>query len=381
VTTIDWLIIGFTILLAVWGYAQGLIVGALSVGGFAAGALVGSRLAPLLLAEGSKSPYAPLFGLIGALVLGSVVALALEAVGSNIRRRLVLTPLAIVDGVAGAVLIGALGLGLAWIGGAAALQAPGATDLRKEIQRSAILRWLNDALPPSGPLLNALSRVDPFPSVSGPAARVPAPTRGILADADVRAASRSIVRVQGTACGLAVEGSGWVAGGELVVTNAHVIAGQDDTTVELEDQPERDAEPVAFDSRNDVAILRVPGLQAPALRQAREEDVGAPVAILGFPEDGPYRAEPGRLGSTETVISQDAYGVGPIRRVITAIRGEIRSGNSGGPAVNGRGRVAATVFAAARARRKSGFGLPPDIISENLRRATARPVDSGPCVR
>jgi len=379
-TTIDWLIIGFTILLAFWGYAQGLIVGALSLGGFAAGALLGSRIAPLLLAEGSKSPYAPLFALIGGLVLGSVVALVLEAVGSNIRNRLVLTPLAVVDGVLGAVLIGALGLGLAWIGAAAALQTPGATDLRKEIQRSTVLGWLNDILPPAGPLLNALSRVDPFPSVTGPAARVPAPTRGILADRQVQAARKSVVRVQGTACGLAVEGSGWVAGRGLVVTNAHVIAGEDDTTVELEDGVGHDATPVVFDSHNDIAVLRVPGLEAPALRHAVDDKVGAPVAILGYPEDGPYRAAPARLGATQVVISQDAYGVGPVQREITAIRGEIRSGNSGGPAVDARGQVAATVFAAAETKRKSGFGLPPKLVIDDLRKAGG-PVDSGPCVR
>ena len=379
-TTIDWLIIGFTILLAVWGYAQGLIVGALSLGGFAAGALLGARLAPLLLEDGSKSPYASLFGLIGGLVLGSVVALVLETVGSNIRRRLALTPLAGVDGVAGAIFIGALALGLAWLGGAAALQTPGATNLRREIQRSTILRWLNDVLPPSGPLLNALSRVDPFPNVSGPSARVPAPTRGILADPDVKAARKSVVRVQGTACGLAVEGSGWVARDEIVVTNAHVIAGQDDTTVEMEDGVEHDAEPVVFDSQNDIAVLRVPGLNAPALNSVSEERVGASVAILGFPEDGPFRAEPGRLGTTQTVISQDAYGNGPIRRDITAIRGRIRSGNSGGPAVDARGEVAATVFAAAQTKRRQGFGLPARLVAENLRKVGG-PVDSGPCVR
>jgi S1-C subfamily serine protease len=127
-------------------------------------------------------------------------------------------------------------------------------------------------------------------------------------------------------------------------------------------------------------VLRAGDLEAPALRQATEDQVGASVAILGYPEDGPYRAEPGRLGSTQTVISQDAYGVGPIRREITAIRGEIRSGNSGGPAVDANGRVAATVFAAAQSRRRSGFGLPPKLIAENLRKA-GRPVDSGPCVR
>jgi S1-C subfamily serine protease len=121
-------------------------------------------------------------------------------------------------------------------------------------------------------------------------------------------------------------------------------------------------------------------LQAPPLRQSFNTRVGAPIGILGYPEDGPYRAEPGRLGPTQTVISQDAYGAGPIQRRITAIRGEIRPGNSGGPAVNSSGRVAATVFAAAHTRRKQGFGLPPDIVAGDLRNLRSS-VGSGPCVR
>jgi S1-C subfamily serine protease len=380
VTTIDWIIVGFTLLLAFWGYGQGLIVSALSLGGFAVGAFAGSRLAPLLLAHGSRSPYEPLFALVAALLVGSAVALVLETVGSNIRRRFVLTPLAVVDGVGGAVLVGALALGLAWIAGVAALHTPGTGDLRRDIQRSAILRRLNDLLPPSGSLLNVLSRVDPFPHVRGPEARVGAPSRGVLADRDIRATRRSVVRVRGTACGLAVEGSGWTAGPGLVVTNAHVVAGQDDTTVELENGSRLDARPVVFDVRNDVAVLRAPGLGASALRQSFAGRIGAPVAILGYPEDGPFHAEAGRLGATETVLSQDAYGVGPVQRRITAIRGKVRSGNSGGPAVDARGRVVATLFAAAQTRPRAGFGLPPEIVATDLRKAGG-PVDSGPCAR
>jgi S1-C subfamily serine protease len=379
VTTVDWIIIVFTALMALWGYLQGLVVGALSLGGFAVGAFAGSRLGPILLAHGSKSPYAPLFALMGALFVGGFVAVVLEELGSKVRRRLAFAPLAWLDGVAGAVLIGAVGLGLAWIGGAVALQTPGASDLRKDIQRSAILKRLNELLPPSGSILNALSRVDPFPRVQGPEARVPAPTRGVLADHDVRAAHASVVRVTGTACGLAVEGSGWVAGSQLVVTNAHVVAGQDDTTVALDGGTTLDAQAVAFDSRNDVAVLRVPGLGAPSLGVSSNSGEGAAVAILGFPENGPYRAEPGRLGRTETVISQDAYGAGPIRRRMTALRGKIRSGNSGGPAVDRRGQVVATVFAASQSRPQGGFGVPPGIVSAILRKARG-PVDTGPCV-
>jgi S1-C subfamily serine protease len=380
VTTIDWVIVAVTVVFALWGYSQGLVVSALSLAGFAGGAFVGSRLTPLLLQQGSRSPYAPLFALVGALFVGSVVSIVLEAVGSNVRRRLVFAPLALIDGIGGAVVIGALALGLAWIGGAVALQTPGSHDLRKKIQRSVILRRLNDVLPPSGPLLHALARVDPFPHVRGPEARVPAPTRGILADKDVRAARRSIVKVRGTACGLAVQGSGWVAGQGTVVTNAHVVAGQDDTTVEGENGSHLDAQAIAYDPRNDVAVLRVAGLDASVLRQNEHQRVGAPVAILGFPKDGPFTAAPGRLGATQTVISQDEYCSGPIRRRMTALRGEIRSGNSGGPAVDGSGQVVATVFASAESRPKGGFGVPAGIVTARLAKAGS-PVSTGPCAR
>jgi S1-C subfamily serine protease len=379
VTTVDWIIVVFTLLMALWGYAQGLVVSALSLTGFAAGALAGSRLGPLLLAEGSRSPYAPLFALMGALFGGGFVAVLLEEVGMRIRRRITLGPLAIVDGFAGAALIAALGLGLAWIGGAVALQTPGTRDLRHDIQRSTILRRLNNLLPPSGPILNALSRVDPFPSVSGPEARVPQPTRGIVIDPDVKAARASVARVTGTACGLAVEGSGWVAAPETVVTNAHVVAGQDDTGVEVGGGPKRAAQAIAFDPSNDVAVLHVPGLGAPALPRSGGGAVGEPIGILGYPENGPYRAVPGRLGATVTVISQDAYGNGPLRRRMTTLRGRIRPGNSGGPAVDARGRVAATVFAATRSGPPGGFGVPDPIVSRILERARG-PVDTGPCV-
>src|SRR5581483_6701340 len=113
-----------------------------------------------------------------------------------------------------------VGLGIAWIIGAVALDSSGSQPLRQDIQRSAILRELNQLLPPSGPILNALARFDPLPSVHGPAADVARPSRGILGAPGVRQAEPSGVRVVGTACGLGVEGSGWVAAPGLVVTNA-----------------------------------------------------------------------------------------------------------------------------------------------------------------
>ena len=381
-TALDWFIVVFTALIAIWGYAQGLIVGALSLAGFGAGAFLGSRLGPVLLENGSSSPYAPLFGLVGALALGGVLASVLELMGFRLRRR-VGDRFGALDGIGGAILVACLGLGLVWIGGAVALQTPGTRDLRKPIQRSAILRQLNEHLPPSGPVLQALARFDPIPEVEGPVPDVPAPDSRIARDPDVRRAGRSVVKVLGTACGLGVQGSGWIATGGMVVTNAHVVAGQDDTSVQLGGTgPRIEAFPVWFDARNDLAILRAPSLSGePALSLDQGAAEGTSGAILGFPENGPYHVQPGRLGHTSTVITQDAYGRGPVRRAITSLRGRVRSGNSGGPMVDGRGRVVATVFAATVSDDgQSGFGVPDSIVRRALARAEG-PVDTGPCAR
>lgn len=380
-TAVDWIIIGFVALMALWGYGQGLVISGLSLAGFAAGAFAGSRLAPLLLEQGSRSPYAPLFSLVTALLVGGVAAIVFEAVGVGIRRRLSLPLAEVADGIGGAILVATLGLGLVWILGAVALQTPGARQYREDIQRSAILRQLNEALPPSGPILNALGRVDPFPQITGPEADVPPPNRRILRDADVRGAEGSVVRVLGVACGLAVQGSGWVAAPDVVVTNAHVVAGEDDTTVKLNGGDEHDAHAKAFDAHNDVAVLHVPGLGAPPLDLRMQGAVGSQVAILGYPKNGPFRTEPGRLGDTRTVISQDAYGNGPVRRRITSLRGRVRSGNSGGPVVDETGGVVATVFAATTSGNPGGFGVPPGIVRSALRKAGGDTVDTGPCVR
>jgi S1-C subfamily serine protease len=378
-TGLDWIIVAFTALMGLWGFSQGLIAGALSLAGFAVGAVLGSRLGPLVLEEGSQSPYAPLFALLGALMVGGLLASGLEVLGFHLRRRLG-ERLGLLDGLGGSVLVACLGLFLAWILGAVALQTPGARELREPIQRSAILKELNGVLPPSGPLLQALARFDPFPAIRGPSANVRPPNAAIARDRDVAAAAPSVVRVLGTACGLGVQGSGWVAGDGLVVTNAHVVAGHDDTTVQPGGEgPSFDAEAVWFDARNDLAVLRASGLAGRrGLRLNVNAEAGAEAAVLGFPEDGPYDVRPARLGQTATVVTQDAYGQGPVERTITPVRGLVRHGNSGGPVVDADGRVVTTIFAAATGRRRTGYGVPDSVVREALRRARG-PVDTGPC--
>ena len=137
-TAIDVIIVAFTLLLGLWGFTQGFIVGALSLLGFAIGAVIGTRIGPELLPDGPESPYAPLFGLLGALFAGGILAMGLEGIGIALRRRVRLPALGVVDGVLGAILIGCLGLAIAWILGAVALHTPGSTELRRAVQRSAM---------------------------------------------------------------------------------------------------------------------------------------------------------------------------------------------------------------------------------------------------
>src|SRR3954447_21269499 len=158
-TKVDWLIVAFTVLLAMYGYAQGFIVGGLSLLGFGIGAFLGTRLAPLVLPAGSHSTYAPLFGLLGALLAGAVLASGFEGVGARARRFLRLPGMRLVDGLLGAALTASVALGIAWIVGAIAFQSTNSLVLRRDIQQSAILKGLNELLPPSGPILHALARI------------------------------------------------------------------------------------------------------------------------------------------------------------------------------------------------------------------------------
>jgi hypothetical protein len=344
------------------------------------GAFIGGRLAPVFLEDGSSSPYAPMVALAGALLIGGMIAVVLEAVGQEVRHRFVRDGAsAAVDGVGGAALLAALALGMAWVVGAVALHTPGAKDVRKTVQRSAILQGLNDLLPPSGPILNTLNRIDPTPIVKGPAANVGPPDAGVARDPDVDRAGDSVVRVLGTACGLGIEGSGWMAAPDLVVTNAHVIAGEDDTTVTTRAGGEQDAVPVHYEPRNDIAVLRV-NLDLSPIGTVSDPKSGTGAAILGYPNNGPFNVAPARLGTTQPAISQDSYGRGPIRRKITAVRGRVRSGNSGGPVVDSAGRALGTMFAASTKGRPHGFAVPNSVVRRALSQSK-RPVDTGPCTR
>ncbi len=369
----DWVIVAFTVLLALRGFTRGFIVSALALVGFGIGAVVGTHVGPLVLNQGSRSPYAPLISLGGALLLGGLLGTISEGIGVRARRMLFIPGLKLIDGMAGAGLTACLALAVVWIVGAVLVQADGSSSLRHDVARSAILRALNEVLPPSGPILNTLAHIDPLPSVTGPEADVAAPAAAIVASAGVAHAGPSVVKITGSACGLGIEGSGWVAGSNLVVTNAHVVAGEHDTEVQVNGGTPIPAHAVVFDPRNDVAVLMVPGLDVPALALASNPAVGTSAAILGYPEDGSYTAKPARLGDTRLTSTQNAYGVGPVQREVAALRGVVRPGNSGGPMVDASGQVIATVFAEvtnAPRGHPGGFAVPNSVVAGELARAT-----------
>jgi S1-C subfamily serine protease len=375
VTKVDLGAIAFCFLTAFIGWRKGLVASALSVAGIVLGAWLGSRLGPQLLEDGSDSPYTPLAALAGAAVGAIVLETLGTLAGATLRGRLRTPRLRSLDAAGGVVLGAFAGLAVVWVIGAVALLWPGQTGLREGAHGSFLLRRLNQVVPPRE-LLNALARIDPFPAITGPAAPAEAPDPRLAVAPAVRRAEPSVVRVLGTACGIGVEGTGWVAKPGLVVTAAHVVAGEEDTLVALDDGARYRAVAVAFDTRNDVAVLRVDGLDAAPLPLV-DPQPGTAVAILGYPENGPLTATPGRIGRTAVVPSQDAYGQGPVLRAITALRGSVRHGDSGAPAIDEAGRVETTVFAARRGAR-AGYGVPTDAVRRALD-AADRPVSTGGC--
>ena len=358
----DWIAVAVIALAAVSGFRRGLLTGALSLAGLIAGALIGARFAPEIV--GDASPYVPLVALGGAAIGGMLGQIACACVGRAARGLIsILPPLRWLDSAGGSALGLCTGLAICWVIGATLLYLPGQTEGRRLAQESRVVSALTQALPPAT-VMDAVVRIDPFAAIVGPAAGVDPPDPAILQVAAVRAARPSVVRITGFACGLGVEGSGWIVGKELVATNAHVVAGVDQPEVDRRDNHGLEAKVVSFDAENDVAILRVPGLRGTPLGMGDPER-GEPAALLGFPGNGPFRATPVRMGRAAKLGMHDAYGRFELGRTVIALRGNVEPGNSGGPVVNGDGRVIATIFGA-REGSDDGYAVPNGQVSNAL---------------
>lgn len=380
-TNFDIVIVVFVVGLAFWGFRQGALIGVSSLAGFVVGTLIGTRVAGALLSQGSESPYAPLFGLIGGIAIGAATSEVTMAIGFRMRKRFTSRRAHRVDGSVGAVLFAAFALGIVWLGAAAVQQSRMVPELAAAVRQSSVVQQLNASLPPSGPVLGAIARIDPFPAISGPAAGVDDADPRVASDPDIRQAGASVVRVVGSACGYGVEGSGWVAATDLIVTNAHVVAGQTDTTVQAGGNGALTrATVVYFDPVNDLALLAAPGLGLPPIPYQGGETENVQGAVLGYPENGPFDAAAARIGTTGSVLSRDIYDKGPVQRRMVAFRADVRHGNSGGPVVDEQGVVRAVVFAKSLDHDGEGYGVPISILSDALRQVnTTVAVGTGPC--
>ena len=376
VTYVDWLALGFVVLFAFGGARKGLIVGGLSLVGVVTGLYLGGRVAPYLL-SGTRSPYTPLVALAGALILAIAFETAGALAGGILRDSLKVTPFRFVDAGGGLMLGAATAVAVLWLAAVVAIHLPQATGLRDAARKSVVLSRLVATLPPDK-IMNELSRMDPFPFITGPAAPGEPPSSKLLADPGIKTAEPSVVRVISEACGIGYAGSGWVVKHDLVVTAAHVVAGGHRISVQTNGGRPLAARVVAFDGHNDLALLSVSALDTKPLKLAAPHS-GDAGAVLGYPGDGPFDVEAARVGSSVTIFAPD-YARHFVRRLITSLRGNVRRGNSGGPVVNRSGAVELTVFGARRGT-DIGYGASSELVPALIHSVKRNGVSTGSCLK
>jgi S1-C subfamily serine protease len=385
---LDWCLVLLALAYALSGYWQGFITGACATAGLLLGGLVGFWLAPVLLGDAAPSLWVSLGALFVVLVMASLGQAVLQYVGTRVRARITWQPIRAVDAVGGAVLsvfavlLVAWGLGVAISGS----QIPG---ISPQVRESKVLIRVNDVMP-----IQAQQALRSFDKVVGSAfprylepfaperiARVPQADQRVLRDPDIRDAARSVYKIRSNnRCGSGVEGTGFLYAPTKLMTNAHVVAGVTEPMVQVGEQSVRGTV-VDYNPDVDIAVIDVPGLDGPTIRFDRGGKEGQQGAALGFPQDGPFDAQPVRIRSEQRLRSPDIYGNGTVTRNVFALRGVIRPGNSGGPVVSTQGRVLGVVFAASVSDSDTGYALTADQVGQaaatGLR--SAEKVSSGNC--
>jgi S1-C subfamily serine protease len=372
VNLLDWLLVLLVVAYALSGYWQGFVTGASATVGLLAGGLLGVWLAPIALGDADPSLAVSLGALFIVILAASLGQGLCQFVGARLRDRIRWQPVRAIDAVGGAVLSASAVLIVAWALGVAITgsRIEGVTPM---VRSSVVLAKVNQVLPSgAGNLLTAFNDVvgtSFFPRYLEPftpekIVSVKPGDQRILHDPDVERARGSVLKVRGTNdCGRGVEGSGFVyaveGGVGRLMTNAHVVAGVDDPEIEIGDD-EVAATVVEYDPELDVAVLAFDTDSVDPLPFNDESEPAErkeTVAILGYPEDGPYDVQPARIRDVQRLRSPDIYGDGAVIREVYSIRGLVRPGNSGGPIVNSNGEVVGIVFAASVTDKDTGYAL------------------------
>lgn len=385
---VDLAIVGVLGLAAAHGITQGAALQVLSFGGFWIGLLLGAALTPFTQQLAGNSPFTSAFvslvTFLGLALIGGGIGRYFGTHAWGALRRLQLGK---ADSALGAVVAVVAALMAVWL--VALLLAAGPTrNVSQAVHRSAIVRTLVGRLPPAPSVFSRLQQFissTPFPRVFEglepiPAGPIDVPGNAVV-QAAVDAAGASTVRITGLGCGGVQTGSGFVAPpGDLVVTNAHVVAGIDSPQVEDSNGTHR-AVPVLFDPQLDLAILRTSGLAGGAL-PVTGQDVGRGegAAVLGYPGGGRFDAKAAAVIRSFVATGRDIYGQSTTRREVYQLQAQIRQGNSGGPFVAQNGTVLGVVFAASTTQGDVGYALTSSEVLPRLQQARASSgADTGPC--
>ncbi|MET9151362.1 MarP family serine protease [Streptomyces griseoflavus] len=389
------------LLAAVWfavvGYRQGFVVGILSVIGFLGGGLAAVYVLPVLwdaLTDDAEiGTTAAVIAVVVVIVCASVGQALTTHLGNKLRRYISWSPARALDATGGALVNVVAMLLVAWLVGSA-LAGTTLSTLGKEVRGSTVLLGVSRVLPDRADTwfadFSSILAQNGFPQVFSPFANEPIndvqPPDPALVDSPVAArAQRSIVKVMGTAesCGKVLEGTGFVFADHRVMTNAHVVGGVDDPTVQIGGEGRKyDAKVVLYDWGRDIAVLDVPDMKAPALRFAAEDASSGDGAIVaGFPENGAYDVRAARVRGRITANGADIYHRGTVRRDVYSLFANVRQGNSGGPLLSTDGTVYGVVFAKSRDNAETGYALTVDEIQEDIAkgRTANREVDSDSC--
>ncbi|KOT42086.1 colicin V synthesis protein [Streptomyces caelestis] len=393
----DILLLVAAVWFAVVGYRQGFVVGVLSVIGFLGGGLAAVYALPVIwdaLTDDSEvGTTAAVVAVVVVIVCASVGQALTTHLGNKLRRHITWSPARALDATGGALVNVVAMLLVAWLIGSA-LAGTTLPTLGKEVRGSRVLLGVSRALPDRADTwfadFSSILAQNGFPQVFSPFASEPItdvrPPDPALAGSPVAVrAQRSIVKVMGTApsCGKVLEGTGFVFAERRVMTNAHVVGGVDEPTVQIGGEGRKyDAKVVLYDWKRDIAVLDVPDIKAPVLRFTGEDASSNDSAIVaGFPENGSYDVRSARVRGRITANGADIYRRGTVRRDVYSLYATVRQGNSGGPLLTPEGEVYGVIFAKSRDDAETGYALTADEIQEDIAkgRAANQQVDSDNC--
>ena len=385
--TLDLLLLGILVAAGIGGYRLGFVTRVTSWAGLAIGLVLGAKLLPTIIrALEDGSPTALVFAAIGTLVGSAFVGQAVGLlVGSRLHVALRSGGARDADRAAGAF-AGALGVIIAFW-----LLLPGISEVRgwwaQQTRTSTFAELVDTRFPEPPDTLAALRNLlgeDQFPEVFE--ALQPAPDVGPPPEAsDVpqsvqRDVSQSVVKIEGVACRRVQEGTGFVVAPDLVVTNAHVVAGEPETVVERDDGSEVTAVVVHFDPLRDLAVLRADGLDREPLAIG-DVDEGGTGAVFGHPGGGPLRIAPYQVGRRVTAAGSDIYDEEPVDRDVLVLASSLAPGDSGAALVDASGSVVGVAFAIAPDKPGVAYALAVPELQAALGADLSAPAPTGPCLR